>query len=241
MCQRPEPIAARPGRTPIPTAAAVSKPSGWRQPKEPARTSSWKAAAMHAAERASPTATGASSTPGSGRRIFSPRSLSTASQPKTMTRPADRIAHVSRQLRATSGATSTGRYKAMARTPNCPLPNPNRARRATPRALAPIEPAGDPSATGAGTPAIRSQPCRPNSEEAHGRLARNARTEAATAIDTSINAARADPPARSDDRARTTPIATTSRANDGTKAKVTPVSNASWHSNRSRARAGTAT
>ena len=132
---------------------------------------------MHAADSASPTATGASNTPGSGRRTFKPRSLSTASHPKTTTRPADRMAQVSRQLRATSGATRTGRYSAIARMPNCPLPNPNLARRVTPSAWLPIEPAGDPSATGDGTPAMRSHPWRPNNDEDHGRLARKPRSD----------------------------------------------------------------
>ena len=49
-------------------AIAVRIPSGWRQPNEPPTTSSWKAATMHAAASATPTATGASSTPGSGIR-----------------------------------------------------------------------------------------------------------------------------------------------------------------------------
>src|SRR3954471_23435737 len=181
---------------------------------------------MHAADSAKPTATGANRIPGSGRRIFSPLSSSTASQPKATTRTADRMAHVSRQLRATSGAANTGTNKAIARTPTCPLPNPNLARRATPSARLPTEPAEPPLATGEGTPAIRSQPCRPNNDEAHGRLASTANAEAAAATPIIAKEARHDPPASNVPNASTTAMAMTSNANDGTNAAVTAASNA---------------
>ena len=241
MCQRPELIAVNPGNTPTATAAALSRPSGCRHPNDPASTSSWNAAAMHAADNARPTATGASNTPGSGRRIFNPRSSSTASQPNATTRPAERTAHVNRQLRATSGATRTGRYRAIARMPNWPLPSPNRARRVTPSARLPTDPAGNPSATGDGTPAMMSHPCRPNNDDAHGRLATKATTDAATATEIMISAVRHEPPATSVLTASTTPRATTTRPNDGTKANTTAVNRASWHTIRKRARAGTCT
>src|SRR3954452_20735745 len=181
---------------------------------------------MNGADSARPTATGANRIPGSGRRIFSPLSSRTASQPKATTSTADRIAHVSRQLRATRGAAKTGTNNAIARTPNWPRPNPTPASRATPRARPPTEPAEPPLATGEGTPAIRSQPCRPNNDEAHGRLASTANTEAAAATPIIAKEARHDPPASNVPNARTTAMATTSNANDGTNAAVTAASNA---------------
>ncbi len=152
---------------------------------------------MHAADSARPTATGASRMPGSGRRTLRPRSSRTASQPKATTRPAARIDQVSRQLRATSGATRTGRNSASASTPNCPLPTPKRASRPTPTPWPPTDPGADPPATGVGTPAIRSQPFRPNNDEAHGRLATKPSVRRRRRSRTMISTDRHGPPASS--------------------------------------------
>ena len=118
----------------MPTTIAMMarRPSGCRHPNVPPRTSSSKAATTQPALRASPTATGTRTMPGSGRangRL--PESSSTASHRNAATITPPRIAHPNRHPRPSSGAATTGRYSASASTVPRRLPRSNAASSST--------------------------------------------------------------------------------------------------------------
>ena len=170
-----------------------------------------------------------------------PRSSSTASHPNATTRPAERIAQVSRQLRATSGATSTGQVQGDRQDAELSVAQPEPGQPGRRRALGcrPIRRAAH-RRPATGTPAMRSHPWRPNSDDAHGRLAtkreqRGAPTAIATMISADLARSAADQRGdrqhdadRDDEQGE--------RRHEGDS--VTAVSAASWHSIRRRARAG---
>ena len=222
MCQRPELIAATPGSTPdrhgsrgeqterltpAERSGRAHRPGTRRQCMPPTAPG--------------PTATGASRIPGFGKpdRAARDRRARRASRRRRRDPPRESPRSVANCGRRAGRRAPAGTARSPGlRTVHCPTRS-GPGERHRDRCCRPSRQA-DPAATGGGTPAMRSQPLRPNNDEAHGRLAMNPSAAAPTATDTMSSAERHEPHrAPSVLSASTTPIATTRNANDGTKAK----------------------
>ena len=211
-------------------AMELIRPSGCRQPNEPLNTSSRNAATVTAAAMATPTATGANSTPGSGMRHGSLlRSSSTRRVPKAATSAIPRIAHAKRHARAISGAATTGKNANSDNTPSPPPSSRKRASRPTPSVLAEAP----------GTPTTAVQPSLPVSDAAHGKFAITATAAAAPAATAIVAAARRcppSPPTSAVASASTTPTPIRTTRKDGAKANVTAVTSDSCANHRTNLR-----